>query len=350
MMEENSKIDNLKKQIFSSKEIFSRLFIPVAKLSHNSPILKQFEEQKNTIVLQTTFGQVEIRNRLLTETHSRLLAEIIACGSLEQSGNGQVMVRFSESEILHNLKMGNKNHLHLRELIKQIGDARYYVGIRRSKPLKIIEDHSIEIFDGVQTIILTKEYVEANQIDFAIANSTLNEKMRSLKVSTIPTIVKVIYANSLGCSDYSIHLNQVLDQIGLITTKKSLETLRASLDEYTAILESDFYIKYLKSEKRFETTPEIENKLTFVRELVDDDIFAKYENIKFITEDVTHTIKSIKKNGFRDFSIETYEGSILHFQSFIDDFLYFLDELKDRKNKVDLSAISEIKKQPSLFD
>lgn len=347
---ENTKIDNLKKQIFSSKEIFSRLFIPVAKLSHNSPMLKQFEEQKNTIVLQTSFGQVEIRNRLLTETHSRLIAEIIACGSLEQLSNGQVKVRFSESEILNNLKMGSKNHLHLRELIKQIGDARYYVGIRRSKPLKIIEDHSIEIFDGIQTIVLTKEYVEANQIDFAIANSTLNEKMRSLKVSTIPTIIKVIYANSLGCSGYSIHLNKVLDQIGFITTKKSLETLRASLDEYTTILEKDFFIRYLKSEKRFETTPEIENKLTFVRELIDDDIFSQYTNLKISTDDAIYTIKNIKKVGFREFIIATNEGMELSFQSFIDDFLYFLDELKEKKHKVEMTAITKSRDQKTLFD
>ncbi len=348
---ENTKIDNLKKQIFSSKEIYSRLFIPIAKLSHNSPILKQFEEQKNKIVFQTSFGEVEVRNRLLTETHSRLLAEIIACGSLEQLGNGQVKVGFSENEILINLKMGSKNHLHLRELIKQIGDARYYVGIRRSKPLKIIEDHSIEIMDGIQHIILTKEYVEANQIDFAIANSILNEKMRALKVSTIPTIIKAIYADSLGCSGYSIHLNPVLEKIGFIKTKKSLETLRIALDEHSATLESDFFIKYLKSEKRFETTPEIENKLTFVRELVDEDIFSQYVNLKISTDNGTYTIQSIRKEGFRDFSIHTQEGVVLTFQSFVDDFLYFLDELKDKKHhKLELSGITEIKKQLTLFD
>lgn len=348
---ENKNIDNLKKQILSAKETFLHLFVPLLKLAHNSDLVKQFESQKSVIVLQTEFGPIEIRNRLLTETHSRVLSEIIACGTMEQLPNGGVKVRFAEREILQNLEMGNRNYPHLRDLIKQIGDTRYFIGARRSVPLRIIDDQAIEILDGYQTIVLSPEYVELNSVEFAIANSTLNEKMRSLKVSTIPTIIKAIYASSMGDSEYSIHIDDVLRKIGFVVTRTSLRLLKASLDEYQETLEKDFFIKYHSKEKRFTTTAQIEGKLTFLRTNVDSEMFDKFIGTKMIIEDQTVTIKEIKKLGFRNFSIYTEEGSTYEFQCFVDDFIYFLEDTKERKtHKVDPALISDIRKQPTLFD
>lgn len=348
-MAELNTINDIKNSLFFAREVYSRFFLPVAKLSHNSSILKTFVENGNSLTIETKFGKTEIRNRLLTEHHSRILSEIIKASKLEELPDGGLKATFSELEVLRALEMGDSNHTRLREYVKQIADAAFYVGIVRARKISIIKDHMLDS-RGFQVVIFSSEYVEMNQLDFAIASSSIANKLRSLKVSTIPSIIKFIYITTEGHSNYCVSLDVVLEGLGLKHADKTIRTIKSWLKENKDVLKNDFSIIYNPLTKNF-TTEELSSNLTFIRATFDESVFYKYLGLHIITEEKTSTIKEIKKQSYREYEIIT-DHDTLTFSVFIDDFLAYLDDLYKNKGRKLAHATSSVeeKKLSSLFD
>lgn len=345
-MADKNPIDDIKNTLFFAREVYSRFFLPVAKLSHNSPILKEFVENGNSLTIETKFGKTEIRNRLLTEHHSRIISEIIKASKLEELPDGCLKATFSELEVLRALEMGDTNHSRLREYVKQIADAAFYVGIVRARKISIIKDHMLDS-RGFQVVLFSSEYVEMNQLDFAIASSSIANKLRSLKVSTIPSIIKFIYITTEGRANLSVSLDFVIEGIGLGSSEKTIRTIKSWLKENREILQNDFSIIYNPLTKSF-TTEELSSNLTFIRATFDDSVFDKYLGLNILSDDKVMTIKAIKKQNYREYEVITDQGPLI-FSVFIDDFLAYLDDLYKNKGKK-ISATTEERQTKSLFD
>lgn len=328
-----SNVSNIKNRLFSSKEVLSGFFFPVQKFTHNSPVLKEFEANKGKVVVNTKFGKIEVRNRLLTEYHYRILSEIIEVSKIENTEKG-LRATFSELEVMSALGMGNSNHTQLREMVKQIADATFYIGIARQRGVKILESHTIDTI-GVQTVLFSKEYVEMNQLDFAISSTVISKKLRDLRISTVPSLIRYIYNASRGMPKHTFQLDDILDGIGFNYSVKSLNTLKSWLKQNESALKEDFYIQYEPRSKMFTTTPELSDKLTFIQAAFDETIFEQYVGYELpssLTDGIASKIVSIKKLNYREYEILT-EHHTLHLESFLDDFMAFLDDVKNEKVK-----------------
>jgi hypothetical protein len=168
-----------------------------------------------------------------------------------------------------------------------------------------------------------------NQLDFAISSTTLSKKLRDLRVSTIPSIIRYIYNVSRGTADYSLKLEDILLGIGFGNSTKSLNTLKSWLKQNVEILEKDFHIIYNFSSKIFLTSKELEDKLTFIQASFDEAIFDKYIGLTLpasVTGKKASKIRRITKLSFREYELETEEG-VVSLESFFDDFLAFLEDL-----------------------
>lgn len=352
----NEKGIGLKKSILSTKEQVNFFFVPVRKFTVSSKIKKEFDLNGGIIDIETPYGKVQIRNRLLNETHQRILNEIINVGEIIENSDGTVTINFRDQDILDNLEMGKNNQSHLRDQIKEIVDVLYYVGNRRPRAIRIALTHKLDDKNIQQSIILSKEYIEMKKIEIAIASSSINKNIQKITLSTIPTIIRQIYIEAMGVGGIQTSLSGLLSKINFHKSPKTFNRLTNDLFSFKDKLREEFFIDYNETTQSFTTLDEIEKNLSFIRSIPEDEgIFDQYLGLSFQSDDgKTHTISKIVKKGLTEYSMITEQEEIIYVKEFLDDFLYYLDELKENKTgKLKKEKIIKIKEsnsgQGSLF-
>jgi hypothetical protein len=330
----NEKGMGLKKSILSTKEQVNFFFVPVRKFTTSSKIKREFDGNGGIIDIETPYGKVQIRNRLLNETHQRILNEIINVGEIIENQDGSVTIYFRDLDILENLNMGKNNQSHLRDQIKEIVDIVYYVGNRRPRAIRIAMTHKLDDTNVQQSIVLSKEYIEMKKIEIAIASSSINKSIQKITLSTVPTIIRQIYIEAMGIGGIQVNLPYLLNKINFHKSPKTFNRLTNDLLSFKAKFREEFFINYNEETQVFTTLDEIEKNLSFIRSIPEDEgIFDQYLGISFESEDgLKHTISKIVKKGLTEYNIITEENEVIYIKEFLDDFLYYLDELKEHKN------------------
>ena len=66
-------LDKIERSTSTVEELRVPIFAPVVQIAKNSSTYKEFIQNKNVRKIKTKWGEVEIRNRLLTQVHKDLL-------------------------------------------------------------------------------------------------------------------------------------------------------------------------------------------------------------------------------------------------------------------------------------
>ena len=92
--------DKIKYSTSSVEELRVPIYAPVKQLPPQSVAAKEFKKNNNVRIIETKWGHVEIRNRLLTQTHKDIMDLIFTYHKkIKRLEDGTIALYFSQSEI-----------------------------------------------------------------------------------------------------------------------------------------------------------------------------------------------------------------------------------------------------------
>lgn len=341
-------IEKIQDSSITQKEVVFSFYMPVGTLTANSTTLKTFVKNKNRRMHITPYGTVEIRNRLLTEKHQKIVTAIIHNSEIKEIEGGRISATFSEIDILRAAAMGEKNYTALREQIKIIADAAYYITIEGyERRMSIIEGHILTdpSKKKMQGVIFSKEYVESHKSDFSVNFKKIFSQISSIPYPTIPTIIKYF----MFAYHDEIDKNKVYSLMDVLTfinfpieTPGSVKECRKNLLLYKNELRDTYNILYDELTDTIickDKIPGIEYQKPLLESFNKLEEYKgkhlKHNNTIYVIKDILqeNTEKNIWKIITNKEDIElTY---------YLDDLLYFLQEATLNISDIDT---------PSLFD
>lgn len=326
----NKIVEKIKRTSITHKEVVCNFFLPIGKLSGNSTTRKEFLKNGNIKIVKTTYGTMEIRNRLLTENDQKLVNAIFHYGDIRILEDGNIASYFSTKEILEELKMGN-NYTALKKNIKKIGDAQYYISIGKyTKRVSIFKEHMIEetAEQGRQVVVFDKEYIRMHESDFSIDYRKIFTKISNIPFATIPSIIKYLMVKSKTSKTKIFYLIDVLQDMNFpVDSPSSFREIKHNMKNYTFSLEKDFGIIYDEVKKTL-----IYNGIKGVAYVERDsstlELLKQYigKNIKFETNiyKILNIEESIERNN--EWIVTTSKREII-LSYFLDDLLFLLSKI-----------------------
>jgi len=322
-------IEKLNNSSITRKEVEFNFFMPVSKLSGNSLTYKNFVKNNNSRTVETEFGTMEIRNRLLTENHQLIISAIIKCGTIAAFNDGRIGAFFKEIDIINELNLGKNNYAFLRENIKRIGDAQYYITVGDLvRKVSIFQDHVAKVNGkrGAHAVVFDPEYINIYKSDFSVNYQKLFSKISSIPYPTIPSIIKYLMHKNRTSKSEEFSLSDVLKKIGFpVDSPSSLKEIVKNMKKAKKLLKDDYGIDYDDEEKmiRYRKHKNIEFNDPLESSLVSLDNF---KSRTFQYEKSSHIIKDIYKND-EDGNSWTIETNIkkIEIKNQLDDLLFFLD-------------------------
>ena len=335
-----AELETIKGNNITFKEVAFNFFMPIGKLPANSLIKRNFIKDGNKRTIKYGSVKVEIRNRLLTLTHHEIVSAIIQFGTLEVSPDGQIISYYREKEILEALNMGN-NYEHLREMIKNIADAQYYVKVGKiTRRISIFAQHALNTENKLQAVMFDRAYVSMKMLDFSIDYKKVFNKVTDLKKYsyTLPSIVRYLMFQNTEESPKQFHLVSILEAIGFpLDSPNSFKSIKRSLKETKEHLKKEFNIDY--DEKKKTLTYSKMKNIDYIKPPKNiDNLIKQYIHQVILFENEEHTIKEIicKNDSFlinTNWSIITDKTEIVQC-CFLDDLIFFINQMKiDKKFK-----------------
>jgi len=325
----NSIIEKVQSLGITHKEVLFNFYMPIAKISHNSVTYKNFVKNGNKRVIYTDYGKMETRNRILTEHHHKIIMAIISEGTTTGTSDGKLITYFREIDILKRMGMGIKNHAALKESIKHIADAQFYITVGTfSKKVSIFQEHMIQDSKKVraQAVVFNEEYVKMCRSDFSANGKNIFSKIRTIPYSTIPSIIYCLIFKNKTSEDITYLLEDILIEIGFpIESPKSLKTIKQNLKLYEAELRINYNIIYNPSKKTL-TYKKIE-EIQFVDEVTEEGS----ELLKYNGQILKYNNKDYRINNIISCSTEKNQWTIvtnsisIKLNYFLDDLLFYLE-------------------------
>ena len=235
----------------TEKEAMFVLFLPIAKLTANSALSKEFKKNGNSLVFKTKYGVVELRGRLLTEYHYKIVSSIIKNSKITLTDRGTAIAEFEEITIMRDVGLSPKAYTQLRKIVSEIADASYYfqVGADFKKRMEIFSEHVLPLKEKskkkIQAVELHYEYFNMLKNDFPINFGNLYPLINSIKIPTIPTIIRYLYYAHREYGKTTFELRSILNSIHYpLNNTNSFKTITDRLNLYEEELYENFKIKY----------------------------------------------------------------------------------------------------------
>lgn len=339
--EDYALIQKMQNSSIIDKEVVFNFFLPIAKLSGNSKTYKNFIKNGNKRIVELgPYGTIEIRNRLLTEIHRKVVSAIIQFGEIRKTQDGRIASFFKESDILRELEMGEKNHAKLREHIKTITDASYYITVEGFQyNLRIIDTHlSVDKNSKrMQGVIFNSEYVKMHRDDFSVNYKNLFNKIKAIPYATIPSIVNFLIIENKTKIKKEYPLNHILEKIGFpMESPQSLKIIKQHLKNYADKLLEDFCIEYKVPQKTLGYSKI--DSITFIAPLDHENDLKQFYKKELYYKNENFIIEEIIQKDERSWVVKTNIRE-LNFNSFFDDFKFFLEQGTGEDSKLSLFSM-----------
>lgn len=138
-------------------------FFPIEKISSRSKIYKDFITNGNKHIRQTSWGELEIRNRILTQNHLLIFSVLMAYKrEIVKLESGMIAIYFSMYEVAKTLGLSwsGRTSSELEEIIKQISDVKIMRTYKNKNKYSygIIDKISYSDKKDTWGIILSSEY------------------------------------------------------------------------------------------------------------------------------------------------------------------------------------------------
>lgn len=232
-------------------------FFPIEKISHNSKLAKDFKANGNRHIRQTSWGTVEIRNRLLTQNHLEIFSLIMAHKKeSKELKSGRVAIYFSMYDISNELDLGwgGKTSKDLEQRIQEIADTRVLRTVNGNKDdYRIIENVAYSEKHEMWGIVLSSEYSELFKRGVTIGYKKRLSEIIAIKGKGAGLIKAVVnfFITHDNTKQHRITLLQLLDTIAYPTEERQLRMAIQTLNKAKDTL-SDFNIIFYSKDKIFE--------------------------------------------------------------------------------------------------
>ncbi|EAI3920856.1 hypothetical protein ACI4X5_000490 [Campylobacter upsaliensis] len=193
-------VEKIEKSTSSIDELRVPIFAPISQINKNSSIYKSFVENKNIRTIETKWGAIEIRNRILTQTHKDILDLIFTyADEIQEQIDGSVMIKFTRSKILQEYTQGeysSKNFKWFKEKLLEIKDSviRYKDKNDRSFAFNII-DTVIEDRNNFG-IIISKSYVNFYEKSLSVNYKKEIPRLLEIENSLLKAIVRFFFSHT----------------------------------------------------------------------------------------------------------------------------------------------------------
>ena len=251
--------DKIKYSTSSVEELRVPIYAPVKQLPPQSKAAKDFKINNNVRIIETKWGHVEIRNRLLTQTHKDIMDLIFTYNKqVRRLEDGSIALYFSQSEISKFYNIGNgentsnksKNLKWFRQKLDEIADCRiqYKDNSGNEIDFRVILKKAFSVKENLYGIVLDSNYVEFYEGGLSVNYSSKIPDLISIESPLVKSIIRFFFTHKA----INLSLENILQTVGfpLPASVRTLQTVKKTLRENIATFQQ-FDIIYNQKKEIF---------------------------------------------------------------------------------------------------
>lgn len=229
--------DKIKYSTSSVEELRVPIYAPVKQLPPQSVAAKEFKKNNNVRIIETKWGHVEIRNRLLTQTHKDIMDLIFTYHKkIKRLEDGTIALYFSQSEISKfynndDSENKSKNLKWFRQKLDEISDCRiqYKDNSGNEIDFRIILKKAFSSNENLYGIVLDANYVEFYEKGLSVNYSSKIPDLISVESPLVKSIIRFFFTHKA----INLSLENVLITIGfpLPASTRTLQVAKKTLRE-----------------------------------------------------------------------------------------------------------------------
>lgn len=243
-------LEKIERSTSTIEELRVPIFAPVVQIAKNSSTYKEFIQNKNVRKIKTKWGEVEIRNRLLTQVHKDLL-DLIHTHSKETKklDSGRVVIYFSQSEVMKHYGDQGKNLKWFREKLGEIRDAviLYRDNKGNEFDFNIIANKAFDFNQDMFGIILDEAYVRFYERGLSIDYKDDVPELLNVNSPLIRAIIRFFFTHK----SLNLNIDDVLQTIGHpMESLRTVQMAKKEIRDNQEVFEK-FSINYEHNKKIF---------------------------------------------------------------------------------------------------
>ena len=237
--------DKIKYSTSSVEELRVPIYAPVKQLPPQSAAAKNFKKNNNVRIIETKWGHVGIRNRLLTQTHKDIMDLIFTHNKMiKRLEDGTIALYFSQSEISKFYNSSNENDANVnksknlkwfRQKLDEIADCRIQYRDNRGNEIdfRVILKKAFSSKENLYGIVLDSNYVEFYEKGLSVNYSSKVSDLISVDSPLVKSIIRFFFTHKA----INLSLENILQTIGfpLPASARTLQTAKKTLREHIGI-------------------------------------------------------------------------------------------------------------------
>jgi len=245
--------DKIKYSTSSVEELRVPIYAPVKQLPPQSSAAKDFKKNNNVRTIETKWGHVEIRNRLLTQTHKDIMDLIFTYNKkIKRLEDGTIALYFSQSEISKAYNNSNDNNLStntsknlkwFRQKLDEITDCRIQYKDNKGNEIdfRVILKKAFSSKENLYGIILDSNYVEFYEKGLSVNYSSKIPELISVESPLVKSIIRFFFTHKA----LNLSLENLLITVGfpLPASVRTMQTAKKTLREHIDVFKQ-FNIEY----------------------------------------------------------------------------------------------------------
>jgi len=245
--------DKIKYSTSSVEELRVPIYAPVKQLPPQSSAAKDFKKNNNVRTIETKWGHVEIRNRLLTQTHKDIMDLIFTYNKkIKRLDDGTIALYFSQSEISKAYNNSNdnesttntsKNLKWFRQKLDEIADCRIQYKDNKGNEIdfRVILKKAFSSKENLYGIVLDSNYVEFYEKGLSVNYSSKIPELISVESPLVKSIIRFFFTHKA----LNLSLENILITVGfpLPASIRTMQTAKKTLREHIDVFKQ-FDIEY----------------------------------------------------------------------------------------------------------
>ena len=235
--------DKIKYSTSSVEELRVPIYAPVKQLPPQSAAAKDFKKNNNVRKIETKWGHVEIRNRLLTQTHKDIMDLIFTYNKkIKRLEDGTIALYFSQSEISKAYNSPDdeksnksKNLKWFRQKLDEIADCRiqYRDNSGNEIDFRVILKKAFSSKENLYGIVLDSNYVEFYEKGLSVNYSSKIPELISVESPLVKSIIRFFFTHKA----INLSLENILVTVGfpLPASVRTLQTAKKTLREHVEV-------------------------------------------------------------------------------------------------------------------
>jgi len=245
--------NKIKYSTSSVEELRVPIYAPVKQLPPQSSAAKDFKKNNNVRIIETKWGHVEIRNRLLTQTHKDIMDLIFTYNKkIKRLEDGTIALYFSQSEIskaynntdeTEATTKTSKNLKWFRQKLDEIADCRIQYKDNKGNEIdfRVILKKAFSSKENLYGIVLDSNYVEFYEKGLSVNYSSKIPKLISVESPLVKSIIRFFFTHKA----LNLSLDNMLITVGfpLPASIRTMQTAKKTLREHVDVFKQ-FDIDY----------------------------------------------------------------------------------------------------------